>query len=111
MADGINNGEDNEFSERYLNTIEFPADEEIERELRLKDEAKRTYPFKTPSIPHTLSIIPHVMAKAKQPLKEMQTRHQLLILQIKERMPMAQNNSDFSNLFALYGRRTIQPPI
>jgi hypothetical protein len=70
MADGINNGEDNEFSEGYLNTIDFPADEEIEQELRLEDEAKRTYPFKTPSIPRTLSIIPHVMAKAKKPLSK-----------------------------------------
>jgi hypothetical protein len=70
MADGINNGDDNEFSEGYLNTIDFPADEEIERELRLEDEAKRTYPFKTPSIPRTLSIIPHVMAKAKKPLSK-----------------------------------------
>jgi hypothetical protein len=42
IADGINNEEDNEFSEKYLSTIEFPADEEIERELKLKDEAKRT---------------------------------------------------------------------
>jgi hypothetical protein len=67
MADGINNEEDNEFSDKYLSTIEFPADEEIERELNLEDEAKRTYPFKTPTIPRTLSVIPHVMAKAKQP--------------------------------------------
>jgi hypothetical protein len=66
MADGISNGEDNEFSEGYLNTIDFPADKDIERELNLEDETKRTYPFKTPSIPRTLSIIPHVMAKTKQ---------------------------------------------
>jgi hypothetical protein len=70
MADGINNEEDNEFSDKYLSTIEFPADEEIERELNLEDEAKRTYPFKPPSIPRTLSIIPHVMAKAKKPLSK-----------------------------------------
>jgi hypothetical protein len=70
MADGINNEEDNEFSEKYLNTIEFQADEEIERELRLEEEAKLTYPFKPPSIPRTLSIIPHIMAKAKKPLSK-----------------------------------------
>jgi hypothetical protein len=35
MADGINNEEDNEFSDKYLSTIKFPADEEIERELNL----------------------------------------------------------------------------
>jgi hypothetical protein len=70
MADGINNEEDNEFSDKYLSTIEFPADEEIERELNLEDEAKRTYPFKPPSITRTLSIIPHVMAKAKKPLSK-----------------------------------------
>jgi hypothetical protein len=70
MADGINHKEDNEFSEKYLSTIEFPADEEIERELKLKDEAKRTYLFKPPSIPRTLSTIQHVMAKAKKPLSK-----------------------------------------
>jgi hypothetical protein len=70
MAEGINNEDDNEFSDKYLSTIEFTADEEIERELRLEDEAKRIYPFKTPSIPRTLSIIPHVMAKAKKPLSK-----------------------------------------
>jgi hypothetical protein len=70
MADGINGGEDNELSEEYLNIIEFPADEEIGRELNLEDEAKRTYPFKTPSIARTLSFIPHVMAKAEQPLSK-----------------------------------------
>jgi hypothetical protein len=70
MADGINNEEDNEFSETYLSTIEFPADQDIERELNLEDEAKRTYPFKSPSIPRTLSIIPHVVAKAKNPLSK-----------------------------------------
>jgi hypothetical protein len=68
MADGINNGEDNEFSEQYLNTLEFEADEEIQRELNLEDEVKQTYPFQPPSIPRTLSIVPHVMAKAKKPL-------------------------------------------
>jgi hypothetical protein len=31
MADGINNEDDNEFSDKYLSTIEFPADEEIVR--------------------------------------------------------------------------------
>jgi hypothetical protein len=46
MADGINNEENNELSDKYLNTIEFPADEEVERELKLEDEAKRRYPFK-----------------------------------------------------------------
>jgi hypothetical protein len=70
MADGINNEEDNEFSKKYLSTIEFPADEEIEGELKLEDEAKRTYPFKPPSIPRTLSIILIVMAKAKKPLSK-----------------------------------------
>jgi hypothetical protein len=70
MADGINNEDHNEFSEKYLITIEFPADEEIERELKLEDKAKHTYPFKTPSIPRTLSIIPHVMTKAKKPLSK-----------------------------------------
>jgi hypothetical protein len=70
MADGINNGEDNEFSEEYLNAIEFQADEKIQRELDLEDEAKQTYPFKQPSIPHTLSIIRHVMAKVKKPLSK-----------------------------------------
>jgi hypothetical protein len=40
MADGIKNEDDNEFSDKYLSTIEFPADEEIERELNLEDEAK-----------------------------------------------------------------------
>jgi hypothetical protein len=69
MADGINNEEDNEFWEKYLNTIEFQTEEEIERELRFEEEAKRTYPFK-PSIPRTLSIIPDVMAQAKQPLSK-----------------------------------------
>jgi hypothetical protein len=75
MADGINNEEDNEFSDRYLSTIEFPADEDIERELNLEDEAKRTYPFKPPSITRTLSIIPHVMAKAKKPLSNLYNGH------------------------------------
>jgi hypothetical protein len=83
MVDGINNEEDNEFSDKYLSTIEFQADEEIERELNLEDEAKRTYPFKPPSIPRTHSTTPHVMAKAKETsIKEMQTRPQLPILQI-----------------------------
>jgi hypothetical protein len=45
MADGINNEEDNEFSDKYLSSIEFPADEEIERELNLEEEAKRTVSF------------------------------------------------------------------
>jgi hypothetical protein len=70
MADGINNEEDNEFSDKYLSTTEIPADEEIERELNLEDEAKHTYPFKPPSITRTLSTIPHVMAKAKKPLSK-----------------------------------------
>jgi hypothetical protein len=70
MADGINNGEDNEFLEKYLNNIEFLTDGEIQRKLGLEDEAKRKYPFKRPSISRTLSIIPHVMAKAKKPLSK-----------------------------------------
>jgi hypothetical protein len=65
MADGIEDNEDEEFSQSYLNSIEFQTDEDIQNELDQEDNLLRQRFFKPPSIARTLSVIPHVMAKER----------------------------------------------